>query len=249
MKPAPELPLTSDVKRNIMAFRKKTKRSLRYASYDFCFFHFYTNKGHLTEDTHRSCFILWSYLASWGMLRNSRLLECSPAALEPLIFYFDKDLTPWDIDVKDYNDGHKRKKLIKVYSDIANILRKKVFGKISKAPTGKDDIPTITLVTKIMLGVYGNIPAFDQYFKNTFHDIFGGFSSSRQMGEKEILALYKFYTNYRKLLDMQLSPKMSVINFEGVEQNLHYTIAKLIDMYGFTNGLKDAKITKENSKQ
>ena len=215
MEKSPKLPLTNDVKRNIMEFHKKTKRSLRYASYDFCYSYFYENKGHLAEDMQRSCFILWSYLASWGMLRNSKLLECSPAALEPLIHYFDKDLALWNIDVKDYNDEYIRKKLINVYNVIALILRKKVFWKKSKADSDEEDIPTVTLVTKIMLGVYGNVPAFDQYFKNTFHKVFGGFTSCRQIGEKEILSLYKFYTKYTNLLYVQLLPKMNVINFEG----------------------------------
>ena len=249
MKKSPKLPLTNDVRRDIMDFRRKTKRSLRYASYDFCYSYFYTNRGHLIDDMTSSCLFLWSYLASWGMLRNSKLLECSPAALEPLICYFDRDLNLWNIDVHNYKEEHIQGKLIKTYNDIAKILRKKVFPKSKQTSSNKEDVPTVTLVTKIMLGVYGNIPAIDQYFKNTFHAIFGGFSSSKSLGKNEILAIYSFYTHYHSLLDKKLRPIISVINIKGEKLDLHYSVAKLIDMYGFTNGLKDAKIAKENSKQ
>ena len=165
---------------------------------------------------------LWSYLASWGMLRgSSALLQCSPASLKPLIEYFDSLYKSashiWDIDVDTYNVGANKKNLLDTYKDIENILSKILSKK-----------PTVTLVTKIMLVVFGNVPAFDTYFKKSFSKIYGVFSS---FGIKELDAIHDFYSNFKILLD---SIKINVIDFNGKPTNIIYKKAKLIDMYGFT---------------
>ena len=63
--------------------------NLRDASYDFCFLYFQTHRGILGgKNLECSCMHLWSYLASWGMLRgSSELLQRSPAALKNLIWH------------------------------------------------------------------------------------------------------------------------------------------------------------------
>ena len=213
-----------NVGRIIYIFIMKRNCNHRYASYDFCYLYFQKNKGKLStkNNIEKSCMYLWSYLASWGMLRgSSALLQCSPAALKPLIEYFDSLYKSashiWDIDVDTYNVGANKKNLLDTYKDIENILSKILSKK-----------PTVTLVTKIMLVVFGNVPAFDTYFKNAFSKIYGVFSS---FGIKELDAINDFYSNFKILLD---SIKINVIDFNGKPTNIIYKKAKLIDMYGFT---------------
>ena len=137
----------------------------RDASFDLCFYYFQTNKEHVAkkENLEKSCLYLWSYLSSWGMLRgSSRLLEKSPASLKPLIKHIQESKV-WDIDVDKYTDENIAK-LIAEYEAIEQILKEELLKKL----------PTCTLVTKIMLGVYGNVPAFDVNFTATLKKEYKG---------------------------------------------------------------------------
>lgn len=91
------------------------------------------------------------------MLRgSSKLLQKSPAALKPLVEHIAQSKV-WDIDVDNYNDENIEK-LLEEYHELEEILN------------AMDVKPTLTLVTKIMLGVYGNIPAYDTYFTEAFRN-------------------------------------------------------------------------------
>ena len=61
----------SDIDQCIEEFLSRHDVNLRYASFDFCYNYFFTFKGQLSADLEKSCFVLWGYLASWGMLRGS----------------------------------------------------------------------------------------------------------------------------------------------------------------------------------
>ena len=207
------------IKTLIDEFMKKRLVNKRDASYDFCYLYFQRHKGHLADNMECSCMHLWSYLASWGMLRNSPLLELSPAALKPLIFYFDSiyKSVVWSADVDTYST-HKLD-ILKVFAAIADILLT-IMGKK----------PTITLVTKIMLGVFGCVPAIDKYFYKTFHVLYGGFGV---FGQKELDNIEKFYQQHKAIIDKIVIP---VIDFDGNPTEYNYKKAKLIDMIGYMVG-------------
>ena len=88
-----------DFRKYVSIFIEKVGVEHRYASFDFCYSYFYQvhvlNESK-NEDKEKSCMVLWSYLASWGMLRgSSKLLQKSPAYLLPLInhsWHFDRFL-------------------------------------------------------------------------------------------------------------------------------------------------------------
>lgn len=149
-----------DIKNNIDKFIKlRNSNTHRYASFDICFYYFQTNRKNIAKanNIEISCLQLWSYLSSWGMLRgSSKLLQKSPVALKPLVEHIAQSQV-WDIDVDNYNDENI-KKLLEEYHELEEILN------------AMDVKPTLTLVTKIMLGVYGNIPAYDTYFTDTFRN-------------------------------------------------------------------------------
>lgn len=216
---------TIDLEKTIKRFHRDANQNIRYASFDFCYLYFQENKGQLSQNMENSCLHLWSYLASWGMLRNSKLRLCSPAALKPLIEHFDiADNELWTLDVDQYNE-RTIQLLINEYKEIEDILCKILYGE-----KGVKHL-SLTLITKIMLGVYGNIPAFDTYFIQTFHGLYGGFGVC---GKSELRKIYDFYIEYKELID-ELFEGIKVIDFDGHSTQYHYKKAKLIDMYGFSH--------------
>lgn len=209
----------------IKQFHKQTKAEQRYASYDFCYGYFQNQRHYLVDNLEISCLHLWGYLASWGMLRgSSELLQCSPAALKNLITYLDaiRNSSIWDIDVDAYHQNMEI--ILNVYADISKILEDIL-----------DVRPSKTLVTKIMLGVFGCIPAFDTYFTDTFHKLYKGFYKCEK---NELYYIEDFYRKHQYIIDNMNIP---VIDFYGRKTNIKYTKAKLIDMYGFTIGYNNAQ--------
>ena len=218
----------------ITTFYNELAPTHRYASYDFCYIYFQAHKGHLATDMEKSCYCLWSYLGSWGMLRgSSQLLQHSPASLKPLIQYFDSiaDSPIWTIDVPQYMQDNNRQIILDVYNEIQKIMKTQVFqnqGGVS-----------VTLVTKIMLGVFGVVPALDTYFKQTFNNLIPlsdgkpiKFSST--LGNEQLYAIYIFYRIFKVTLD---AIKIYNTNFDETKSNIPYKIAKLIDMFGFMYSL------------
>ncbi|MBN9493067.1 hypothetical protein J0H33_06940, partial [bacterium] len=101
-----------------------------------------------------SCLQLGFYLASWGMLRgSSKMLQRSVRALEPVIEVIATAPSEiWQTDADSYGDG-----ACPVIFETAAMLRTALQG------AGSD-----ILVTKIMLGTFGCVPAFDTYFRRGF---------------------------------------------------------------------------------
>jgi len=200
-----------DIQEIVMNYYNQRDTKHRFSSFDYCYNYFYTTSD-LTKDMEKSCLQIGFYLASWGMLRNSNLLQKSSKHYQKLIEYIstlNKD--DWKIDVDKYNDA-SIKRLLDIYSNIKTILN------------GTD-----TLTTKIMLGVFGSIPAFDRYFKKTFH--------ISSFNENAFANIKDFYSKNSKIID-ELAKKMIVLNFNKENKtSINYPKAKIIDMYGFNKGL------------
>jgi len=208
----------------------------RYASFDYCYNYFKTTKN-LIADTEKSCLVLGFYLASWGMYRGSSfMLQNSVKILEPLIIYFaelkrnERDV--WTIDVDKYDDVNIRK-ILEIYQNIK-----------------EDIIPQnqahLTLVTKILLGVFGFIPAYDNFFCNTFRKITKDKSKCgfRQVNSESLGLIKQFYLDNKDIID-DLSKKTHTIGFDGKETNICYPKVKIIDMYGFKRGENEKGKIKE----
>lgn len=218
-----------DIEINIKEFTNKTKINDRYVSFDYCYNYFKKNKKtNLTEDIEKSCLVLGFYLASWGMYRGSSfLLQKSVKHLEPTIKYIANiDEEVWNIDIDKYDENNINK-IIEIYSDI----------KIRLIEGNNSDL---TLVTKVMLGVFGFIPAFDQYFCNTFREIFThencGF---RKVNKKSLTCIKTFYDNNKTIID-DLARKTFTKDFLTEETTeINYPKAKIIDMIGFVEGIKN----------
>lgn len=200
---------------------KGRKPNERYSSFDFCYNYFYSfyKKGNLPElanekNLQLSCLQIGFYLASWGMMRGSSfLLEKSVRNFANLIVSISK-MNPklWGIDVPNYND------------EVIDLLLECRL-QIIKA-LGKKNHPSDILVTKIMLGVFANIPAFDQYFSKSL--------KVYSVNKKSLLKIKEFYLKNKDALD-----SFTIHTFDFLtsrDTNNLYTKAKLIDMCGFMDG-------------
>ena len=191
----------------------------RYASFDYCFNHFQRHRENgrlddlLADDTlELSCLHLGFYLASWGMLRGStELLQRSVRTFVPVVEALVKaPSTLWTLDVDDYND------------DTISMLR--LFAN-SVRPALHDDASDI-LVTKVLLGTMGCVPAFDNNFK-------AGIAAST-FGTKSLRRVGQFYKDHAGIIDAHRERTLSFQTGEPIDRL--YTRAKVIDMVFFIEG-------------
>ena len=193
----------------------------RYASFDFCYNYFYSfyKEKRLpelanNENLQTSCLQLGFYLASWGMMRGSSfLLEKSVRNFRELITCFSKmDSCLWEIDVDNYNDEN-----ISILLD----CKQQIINSL-----GEKNNPSDTLITKIMLGVFANVPAFDTYFRKSL--------KVHSFNKKSLLKIKDFYEDNKSVFD---SYQIHTFDFlSSKESDIVYTKAKLIDMCGFMDG-------------
>lgn len=194
----------------------------RYASFDYCFNYFqgFKNKKEIAKNNiQNSCLHLGFYLASWGMFHNSFLLQKSIKFYEPLVEYIaEQENDFWKIDVSNYTDTNLEK-LINCGKEIKNKLSNK----------GVTD----TLVTKIMLGVFGNVPAFDTYFRSG--------SNLVAFNKHSLEEVYLFYDKNSKIISDEADKIKTFEYHSGETGNRSYTKAKIIDMIFFIEGYKNDK--------
>src|SRR3989344_5506532 len=199
----------------------------RYSSFDYCFNYFqgFKNKEELISKNNiqNSCLHLAFYLASWGMLRGSSfLLQKSIKFYEPLIEYISKkDDNFWRIDVHNYTENNNIEKLIDCAIKMKQILSEEGKNKVSD-----------TLITKIMLGVFGNVPAFDSYFKTG-----SGLNTFNKHALNQITIFYK-NENYTEIISREASKIKTFEYHNELKRERSYTSAKIIDMIFFIQGFE-----------
>lgn len=196
----------------------------RYASFDYCYNYFQSFRDNPREllapkNIQMSCLQLGFYLASWGMLRpSSRLLKRSCRFYRKTIEFIadNKNQELWNIDVDKYDDA-----TIQLLIDKNNQIRKIVGQNGAHA--------TDTLSSKIMLGVYGNMPAFDQNVKRVFGSV---------INKHSLKSVSDFYCEHKKLID-KYARSIRAYEFGcGKRNGKRYTKAKIVDMFAFIQGQK-----------
>jgi hypothetical protein len=207
-----------DIQLSVERFMAGRAPCSRASSFDYCFNYFQQahEDGALldlcsSERLETSSLQLGFYLASWGMFRGkAQLLRHSSRFYEPLLNAIaTADDAIWSIDLWDYDDATTR--MIVSESDR---IRDALFPKASQ-----------TLVTKVMLGVYGCTPAFDSYFRRAF---------GRSFSYKSLLLLHDQFREHRDLVE---SCRPYTLDFAtGGCSERKYTAAKIVDMHYFIAG-------------
>ena len=203
--------------RTYLAARRPTDR---YASFDYChnYFFSFADAGRAAELAapeylEASCLQLGFYLASWGMMRGSTvLLTRSLRYLEPWVRWVAQEpASLWRTDV----DRYDARSVDLVLSAAASLRR-------AVAP----DPVTDTLATKILLGVFACVPAFDANFR-------AGFGTAT-FSRGSLARVAGFYRQNRDLVDAYRVPTLDVRT--GLDTPRLYSRAKVIDMIFFTEG-------------
>jgi hypothetical protein len=216
-----------DIGANIERFRGDGHPERRFASFDYCFNYFQSfkdggNVAGIAAAPHMelSCLQLGFYLASWGMFRpSSSLRSRSLRQFEPVIELIAR--TPgdvWAADAHCYTEAVCHG-LVDTASGIAEALH---------YPDGA--WPTRTLATKIMLGVFGNVPAFDSR-------VVAGLRKTRLTGRFGLRALQnigRFYDDHREVIEQHRDRTLDFTT--GRQTQRHYTRAKVIDEIFYIEG-------------
>lgn len=132
----------------------------RGKSWEHCYVFFRNHKKIARLD--HAALHLGFYLASWGMLRGSSvLLQQDYKFFEPIVktLIDSKYEKLWDVDWSNISDKEKEE-IIDTLLNLKDALEKKF---AENNPDHKK--PTDLLITKIIMGTMGCVPAYDQYLK------------------------------------------------------------------------------------
>ena len=207
-----------DIEAAVGRYLRDRDPNARYTSFDYCFNHFQQHRTAVAAwgdpaGMEASCLHLGFYLASRGMLRGSSdLLQRSARHLVHLIETLaDAPAELWDLDL----NGYDTESIDLIHQSALEVRR-------ALRPVEASDI----LVTKVMLGVFGCVPAFDTYFKKGF-----GVSTF----SKESLRLVgNFYRSNALVIDQLRQPTLDFAS--GQPTTRLYTRAKVVDMIFFMEG-------------
>ena len=212
--------LTEHVSKFIKVYN--SDKNGRYLSYD----HIRTAFLSLRKDASQRDLLtlhLYAYLASWGMLRNSFLMQKDYKFLTPIVDILCKAKYESLINYDPFNDaGTSNARLI---MELVKEMQDYFIGK-SYFEEGSKELKTIdnvsdTLVTKILLGTIGCTVAYDTYVRKGLanHNI------TQKVGVKSIMELKSFAQSNETEIKEILS-----------KLNDLYTPMKIIDMYFFEEG-------------
>ncbi|MCT7484584.1 hypothetical protein [Aliarcobacter cryaerophilus] len=246
-------------------FQESNGEEDRYASFDYCYNYFRNSTAdEIEQNMETSCLHLMAFLSSWGMLRGSSfLLEKSVWSYREIILYIinKKRENPesWVLGDYDKIDDSKIDSIVAIYYDIENLL--------IETNQKSSNQNYSTLITKIMLGVFACIPAFDTNFVKTFNILYKrkfpqSINSSKIEKEKlkgYLKLIIEFYKNNKNCID---AINISTKSFHNIKCNnvalnntynrippsyktYKYSIAKIIDMFGFIKGKELLDLKKE----
>lgn len=200
----------------------KDEDNHRYKSWEHCYSFFKNNHLNLSDvEKDYGMLQLAFYLASWGMYRGSSFLLHKDYKIHKYVLdvILDKKYHKlWDLKLSEEDNINDYIELLFLLKSeiIASYKDNVYFSNSSKRNINVTD----TLVTKIILGTFGNVPAYDRYFKSglKFHGI-----EEVSFNNSSYVKLVEFYNIFRKDFNrMKRDTKK-----DGIE----YPIMKLIDMY------------------
>ena len=199
----------------------------RYLSWEYCHEAFRLNRRPQIDATiDYLCLHLAWYLASWGMLRNSFLMQKDykiHADVVRLIYQPEWD-DLWDLSPEKLSQEY--------YADRIMILSESITEAYVASGAG---IPTDTLLTKILLGTVGCVPAYDRYFKKALADTG---AAPQVFSAKSIRTLGNLYLDHED-------------EFEKLRKHcgsrIEYPAAKILDMCFFEYGFQRDVSSQEDS--
>lgn len=206
----------------------------RYKSWDNCFKAFSVSK-----QTEIQVLELAFYLASWGMYRGSGgLLQKNHLIHKGAVdIVFSKTNQKLKCNQTTEIKRENIKATLAVKDELAKHYSSIFFTKGADKP--KPISPTDTLLSKIMLGTLGCVPAYDRYFIEGLKEMkmeHTGFN------EASLNELFNFIDKNKKEID-QVQKQITT------KTQRHYPLMKILDMYfwqiGYDKDVKEKKQRKE----
>ncbi len=199
----------------------------REASFDFCYNYFISFEkcaGDILskKNKQQSCLQLGFYLASFGMFRNSDLLEKSYKYYESVLAVIIQHKL-WQVDVNSFNNPKIITELKNVYDSLKDVFSHQY---------------PMTINTKCLLGIYSCIPAFDsnvKYFFNRIKKTRYEFSVDCFDG-RLIKFIYKFYSTFKKQIHFA-TERLYIKDYSTGNNLRNYNIARVIDLLSWIEGL------------
>ncbi len=184
----------------------------------------------ICPDYDKIALYLYAYLASWGMLRNSFLASKNYKVFIPVIirlhtFHHKKELMNVEYGNREKYDIYIL--YIKEISDLISeaLMYENDYCKFSGCEVSNKTInkPTRTLVSKIILGTYGCIPAFDSKF---------------EIGWKTEFPKIRKYDEILKGIFCFINNNINMIDKEcrRIKCGEYYTPARIVDIYFWIKG-------------
>ncbi len=175
---------------------------------------------------------LYAYLASWGMLRNSFLMQKDYLFSRPVVDVLCSEKYKPLINYNPFTDtGYKNVSLIEeLVKDIRKCYKGKEYYDEGSNKAKVIDNVTDTLVSKIILGTIGCTIAYDRYVRSSLER----YKFIQKLSTDSFIQLREFAKSNELIIKKELSRLDNEI----------YTPMKILDMYFYEKGLDD-----ENTKK
>ena len=222
---------------NIDAFITKTRKfykelqehtASRYRSWEYCYTQFYeARKNPERANVDNLRLHLAFYLASWGMYRGSSFLLQYDYTIHTSVvkeILKSEYSTLFGLECKELNNEQTSSLLKKLNSEISTIYNP--FRLELKETEVTQDISNI-LVSKVLLGTLGCVPAYDRFFVDAVK------KNKVTTGNYNIASLQKlikFYEEHQEKLENLRSEFLIKYEFDGEEKTLDYPQMKLLDI-------------------
>lgn len=221
----------------------------RYKSWEHCFSFFekevynYIGKAIPEEILDHASLHLAFYLASWGMMRGSTFLlqsdyKVHKKLIRDVLLNKDYELL-WNFDFSTSSQA-KISDYLYLVLDKDNGIKNKVINSYPnlKNSQGRISNPSDTLITKILMGTLGCIPAYDRYFMEGL-----GYANINYSGNIDFIQ--KLGHNSLKSLILFINQNIEELYSLNNSLEMQYPIMKLVDMYFWTIGLNEEKAKKQ----
>ncbi|MBP2033347.1 hypothetical protein J2Z42_002050 [Clostridium algifaecis] len=197
----------------------KQDKNGRYRSWEYCYSHFYNARGKEDADIDYLSLHLAFYLASWGMYRGSSFLLQKdykvhiPVVQELLKPKYDPLM---GIECTEFKKEGNQNLLVEINAFIIEY-----YDKIRREVKEQDLKKQLsyTLITKILMGTMGCVPAYDRYF------ISGIKNQKIATGNYNIKSVLQLVDFYEKNADRLESVRKSMTVCD-----LPYPQMKMLDM-------------------
>lgn len=225
---------------NALVFHNKLTKieNHRYRSWEHCY-SFFTRHQSATnvEIIDLMCLHLSNYLASWGMFRGAAFLLQKDYKVHLDVVHLmlnERFLILRSTNIREIAHSEYINRIFELNQKISEIYRRKTTDFENENGRNSSD----TLISKILLGVFGCVPAYDRYFKSGLRSM--GIASA-QFSKRSVAGLLQFYEHYYD--------DFEAVRLKISEHGVEYPPMKIIDMcfwqIGFDSDTQEIELEQE----